>query len=64
MGVFLILVVFVGSLPAFDFMVFQSMKECLKAKAEVEKVIKDTDLPKPLYLECKSAPTEQKEAQN
>lgn len=64
MGVFLIILVFLGGLPAFDFLVFQDMKECLKAKAQVEVAIKEKDLPKPLYLECKSAPGEEQAVTN
>lgn len=64
MGVFLILFLFIGGLPAFDFAVFQDMKECLAAKAMVEQAIKEGDIPKPLYLECKSAPPEEQAASN
>lgn len=56
MGVFLILVMFIGGLPTFDFLVFQDMKECLEAKATVSEKLKELGAPKPLYLECKSAP--------
>lgn len=56
MAVFLIIVIFIGGLPIFDFLVFQDMKECLQAKAEVEQVVKEKGYNKPLYLECKSDP--------
>lgn len=64
MGVFLIILVFIGGLPAFDFLVFQDMKECLAGKARVEQAIKEGDIPKPLYLECKSAPPEEQAVTN
>jgi hypothetical protein len=64
MGVFLIILVFLGSLPAFDFRVFQDMKSCIEAKRQVEEAIKQGAIPKPLYLECKSAPAREQEASN
>lgn len=54
MGVFLIIMVFLGGVPAFDFRVFQDMKECLEFKGKVEEAVKDGQIPKPLYLECRS----------
>jgi hypothetical protein len=54
MAVFLILVIFLGGMPVFDFLVFQDMAECLAKKAEVEAALKEKDFPKPAYLECKS----------
>lgn len=53
MGVFLILVLFMGDLPAFDFKVFQDMKECLEFKSKIAQRLNELEL-KPLYLECKS----------
>jgi hypothetical protein len=64
MGVFLILMVFIGGLPAFDFTVFQSMKECLEFKVEMEQAINEGQIPKPIYLECKSAPAESQPVKN
>lgn len=53
MGIFLILFLFVGGMPTFDFLVFQNLQECLEAKAEVAEKLKEYELT-PLYLECKS----------
>lgn len=63
MGVFLVLVLWFGGLPAFDFAVFQDMAECLKAKATVEERLKEANL-KVMYLECKNDPGEQLSAAN
>lgn len=64
MGVFLIILVFIGGLPAFDFLVVPTMKECLEAKAAIEQTIKEKNLTKPMYLECKSAPGEEQAVTN
>jgi hypothetical protein len=63
MGVFLIIVLFFNGLPATDFRVFQSMKECKAAKVAIEAKLDEMGL-KPEYLECKSAPADSQPIEN
>ncbi len=63
MGIFLVIVIMMGGLPAFDFMVFQDMKECLETKLKVEAKLQETGIEKSLkYLACVSDPGEQAKA--
>ena len=52
--VLLIVLVIINGLPAFDFKVFQSFKECQEFKAQAVEQLKEIGLPDPLYFECVS----------